>query len=260
MKTGTVPAIVFGLALCCAAHAQDATQPPAVPQGGPRGQHPGMGHGMMGPGGGVQGTVTEATASSYTVKTFTGDVYTVQYSANTRIMKQPAMRLTPGEPAAANSDAMAGPLQLKATDIKAGDMIAVMGRVDPTAKTVGAVVVMKMDPERARQLREMKENYGKTWFQGKVTAVNGVKVSVLGMFDNSEHTFAADENTTFRKRREPIALADIAVGDMVRVEGALKDGSFVASSVIVMAMPHNGMATVPRTIEPQAQPTPPAPQ
>ena len=46
----------------------------------------------------------------------------------------------------------------------------------------------------------------------------------------------ADENTTFRKHREPVTLADVQVGDMVRVEGAVKDGIFVAASVSVMGM------------------------
>ncbi len=261
MKTGTVSAIVFGLALCCAAYAQDATQPPpaaqtqGMPQGGWHGQHPGMG-GMHG----LEGTVTEAAADRYTVKTEAGDVYTVHFSANTRIINAPQMHRMTDEPGETNRPAPAPPSQLKPDAIAAGDMVAVMGEIDPSAKTVGAVVIMKMDPERAREMRQMHANYGKTWLQGRVTAVSGVKVSLLGIMDNAEHTFVADENTTFRKRREPITLADVAVGDTMRVEGAIKNGTFVASSVIVMALPHNGMATVPRTIEPQAQPTPQAPQ
>ena len=45
------------------------------------------------------------------------------------------------------------------------------------------------------------------------------KVTLQGGPDNAAHTFVADENTTFRKRRDPITLGDIQVGDMVRVEG-----------------------------------------
>ena len=52
----------------------------------------------------------------------------------------------------------------------------------------------------------------------------------------------ADENTSFRKRRDPITLADVQVGDMVRVEGAVKDGTFVATTVAVMVPPPNGGA------------------
>jgi len=81
---------------------------------------------------------------------------------------------------------------------------------------------------------------------GKVTAINEAKVTLMGSVDNASHAFQADENTTFRKRREPITLADVQVGDAVRVEGAVKDGVFVATSVSVMGMPPGGMPTVPR--------------
>jgi Domain of unknown function (DUF5666) len=86
-------------------------------------------------------------------------------------------------------------------------------------------------------MREMQANYGKTWLMGKVTAINDVKVTLQGGPGNEAHSFVADENTAFRKRRDPITLADIQVGDMVRVEGALKDGSFLAKSVAVMGPP-----------------------
>jgi hypothetical protein len=111
---------------------------------------------------------------------------------------------------------------------------------------VGAVVVFLVDPERAKMMREMQANYGKTWLQGKVTAIDGVKVTVLGAIDNAPHTFVADENTTFRKRRDPITLAEVQVGDMMRVEGAIKDGTFLASSVAVMGMRPGVESTVPQ--------------
>ncbi len=44
----------------------------------------------MGAGRGLFGTVTEATADHYTIKTEAGESYTIHFSANTRIMKQPA--------------------------------------------------------------------------------------------------------------------------------------------------------------------------
>jgi hypothetical protein len=129
-----------------------------------------------------------------------------------------------------------------------------MGEVDAAAKSVGAVVIAQLDPERAREIRERMANYGKTWLQGRVTAINETKVTLLGMMDNAAHTFAADENTIFRKRREPITLADVQVGDVVRVEGAVQDGIFVAASVAVMGMPPGGAPTVPRNAAPVPQP------
>ena len=63
-------------------------------------------------------------------------------------------------------------------------------------------------------MREMEANYGKTWLMGKVTAIDGVSVTIRAAATTAPHTFVADENTTFRKRRDPITLADIQVGDM----------------------------------------------
>ena len=109
---------------------------------------------------------------------------------------------------------------------------------------------MQLDSERAKQMREMQANYGKTWFMGKVTAIDGVKVTLLGSIDSVAHILVADENTTFRKRREPVTLADVQVGDMVRAEGAVKDGIFVATAVNVMAIPPAGTPSVPRNAPP----------
>jgi hypothetical protein len=83
-------------------------------------------------------------------------------------------------------------------------------------------------------MREMQANYGKTWLMGKITAIDGVKVTLMGSMDNVSRTFVADENTTFRRRREPITMADMQVGDPVRVEGAIKGADFVATTVAVM--------------------------
>jgi hypothetical protein len=224
-------------------------------RGGGRGWGGGMGNGR-----GLIGTVTEVTADHYTIKTETGDSYTIHFSANTRIMKMPAGARGPGGGGgAAGGGAGRGegagggggyggdpPQALKPTDIKVGDAVMAAGEIDAQAKSVGAIIIMQIDPERAKQMREMQANYGKTWLAGKVTAIDGVKVTLTGSIDNVAHTFTADENTTFRKRRDPITLADIQVGDSVRVEGAIKDGTFLATTVNAMGAPQGGTPTVPR--------------
>jgi hypothetical protein len=147
---------------------------------------------------------------------------------------------------------MSAPEPLKPADIKVGDPVIALGQVDSAAKTVGAVAVLLVDPERAKQMREMQASYGKTWLQGRVTAVNGVSVTLAGSMDNASHAFVANEGTTFRRRRDPITLADIQPGDMVRVEGALKDGTFVAATVTVMGMPPGAPPMIPRDTPPPA--------
>jgi hypothetical protein len=264
MKIRFICALVIGIALAAAARAQDATPAPPDGQNPAMGQDGGMGRGMRGGqmgmmGRGVSGTVTAVAGDHYTIKSFQGETYTIHFSANTRIMKQPAgMRGGQGGGAGSSGGGREGgwqgrggnpPQPIKATDIKVGDAIATMGEVDASAKSVGAVAIVQLDPERAKQMQEMAANYGKTWLMGKVTAIDGVKVTVTGGADNAAHTFVADENTTFRKRRDPITLADIQVGDMVRVDGAVKGGVFSATAVSDMGVP--GEARVPRDGAPQ---------
>ncbi len=134
-------------------------------------------------------------------------------------------------------------MPIKSSDIKVGDAIAAMGEMDDAAKSVGAVMIMQLDPDTAKRMEEMRANFGKTWLAGRVTAIKDTTVTVEGGPDNAAHTFVADENTDFRKRRDPITMADIQVGDPVRVEGAIKNGQFVATSVNVMTpRPEGGPA------------------
>jgi hypothetical protein len=250
--------LVFSLFLAASACAQDAS--PAWPNGpggfgqrGDRGGFGGMGRGLM-------GTVTQVAADHYTVRTETGETYTVYFSVNTRIVKMPAGQRGPGRGMAAGEGRGGGqgmgrggnpPEQIKPADIKVGDAITAMGEVDAAAKSVGAIVIALVDPERVKQMREMQANYGKTWIMGKVTAIDGVKVTLMGSIDNAPHAFVADENTLLRKRRDPITLADIQIGDMVRAEGALKGGVFTAATVNVMGMPPGGTPNIPRGVPPQ---------
>jgi hypothetical protein len=248
--------------------AQDTATPPAQAgqqsgsgAGSGQGQRGGRGGwgGGLGAGRGLVGTVTEVAADHYIIKTDAGESYTVHFSANTRIMKQPAGGGgARGEGGGSGRGEGGGggyggnpPQTLKPTDIKVGDAVMAAGDVDAQAKSVGAMMIMQIDPERAKQMREMQANYGKTWLMGKVTAIDGVKVTLTGSVDNAPHTFVADENTTFRKRRDPITLADIQVGDNVRVDGAVKDGNFLATAVNAMGAPPQGQTpTVPRNPPP----------
>jgi hypothetical protein len=181
---------------------------------------------------GILGTVTEAAADHFTVKTDLGETYTVHFSVNTRILKAPERRRGQGD----SDEPRTPPQTIKPAEIKVGDAITAGGEVDASAHSIGAVMIMQIDPERAKQMREMQANFGKTWLAGRVTAIDGVKVTLQGGPGNTAHSFTADENTTFRKRRDPITLGDVQVGDNMRVEGAVKDGTFLATTVVVMGV------------------------
>lgn len=245
-----VLATALGGSLC----AQDAGAPPAGQAQGGRGAGRGMGMGFGG-GRGVMGTVTEVAPDHFTVKNESGETWTIHFSANTRMMKQPP------RPANAQPRGQAGaggqpegqgqgevrmyrggnpPEPIKASDIKLGDTVMAMGETDQNARSVGAVMLLQLDPDTAKRMEEMRASYGKTWLAGRVTAINETTVTIEGMVDSAAHSFVVNENTEFRKRREPVTLGDIQVGDGVRVEGALKDGQFVAASVNVMGPQANG--------------------
>jgi hypothetical protein len=230
-------------------------------RGGRAGYGGGMGGGMMGRG--LMGTVTEVTADHYTIKTEAGDVYTVHFTADTRIFKQVAGGMRgPGGEGAGGQGAGGGvggrgygggnpPQEIKPTDIKTGDAISVMGNVDATAKSVNATRIAQLDPAVVEQIRAMEADFGKTWLMGKVTAIDGTKITLTGVLDNAAHSVVADENTTFRKRRDPITLADIQAGDTVRADGTVKDGVFTATDVNVFGMGGGETPQVPRGETPQ---------
>jgi preprotein translocase subunit YajC len=245
------PAVLFVLTTMFgfAAFAQDAPATPAgqPAQAGPGDGRYGLGRGMgsgrgMGMGSGVIGTVTEVAADHLAIKNDAGETWTVNYSVNTRILKQ-----APRPAGSAASDAGGGggqgrgmgmgggpPAAIKASEIKVGDTITAGGELNRDTKSVGAVGIVVIDPERAKQMRERQASFGKTWLMGRVTAINEATVTIEGGPGNASHTFVADENTTFRRRREPITLGDVKVGDNVGVEGSLKAGQFVATTVSVM--------------------------
>lgn len=276
MNIRPLSAILFAVVFTVAAGAQDSgSAPPASPNGGQNatsgpgghGQHGGRGGGMGGGAGmmigrGLMGTVTEVGADHYTIKTESGDVYTIHFTADTRIFKQVAGGMRgPGEGAGSGGGQGGGggrgygggnpPQEIKSTDIKAGDAIAVMGTIDATAKSAAATRIAQLDPAVVQQIRAMEADFGKTWLMGKVTAIDGTKITLTGAIDNAPHSVVADENTTFRKRRDPVTLADIQVGDTVRAEGAVKDGVFTATTVNVFGMGGGEVPQVPRSTPPQ---------
>ena len=203
MKTPAKLAVMALLvAMAAIGRAQEGEGPP---DGGE-----GMGR-AFGRGNGVRGTVTAAAADRFTIRTDEGDTYQVLFSANTRLMKdrQP----------------------IAAADIHVGDMLMAGGIVDAKAKTVGAVFLFDID---ANQIRDAKAAFGKTWVAGKVTAIHDLNISIERVNDKQAQIVAVDENTSFRKRREEVTLADIKVGDFISAQGALHADTFVATALRVM--------------------------
>jgi preprotein translocase subunit YajC len=166
----------------------------------------------FGKGNGIRGTVTAAAPNTFTIRTDEGDTYKVLYSPNTRLMKD----RQPIDP----------------TEVHVGDMLMAGGIVDAKAKTVGAVFVVDID---AKEVRDARAAFGKTWVMGKVTAIHDLKITIERAGDKQAQIVAVDENTSFRKRREDVTLADVKVGDTISAQGALHADTFLATNLRIMA-------------------------
>lgn len=227
-RAGAVPVILLLLLCPLFGHAQDAQQ-----QMGPGGRGAGMGAGIGAwlPGArGVLGTVTASTPSSFSLRLDSGDIYTVNFSPNTRILQQPARP----ERRSGQSEMRPRMEPIEASSIHAGDALTAVGAVDDTAKTVGAVAIIRLNPARAAELKAMEANYGKTWLAGDITAINGTKITILGAVDRKPHIVTVDENTSFRRMRDSITLMDLQTGSTIRVAGSETGDLFTATEIRVM--------------------------
>jgi hypothetical protein len=197
--------------------------PWGMAQEGPQdGEGPGQGGMAMLAEHGVQGTVTAIAGDTITVKTEQGALYKIETGVNTRFRKQRD--------------------QIKVTDIHVGDMIGAFGDKDDKAKTLGAIAVAVFDKE---QFEKARADFGKTWTMGAVQSIDDTKITIKRP-DNVLQTVVVDENTSFRKHRESVTLADIKVGDNVSARGALQGGNFLAT-VLNVGGPGGGFRGGPGT-------------
>ena len=257
-------AVTAALLVCGAAHAQEPGG------GGERGQ----GRGMMAGATRLQGEVTAVNGSTVTIKAEDGTTYQVVTTDNTRIMhsngggfgrsmREGGASGAPPQP----------PTTIKVADIKTGDAVMTAGQMDAPNKTLHALMIFDTDASVAKAMRE---NLGKTYITGKVTAVDldNAKLTVERP-DKVSQTIQLDESTSFRRGRmgrmgggnaeggsapaaapsgESITLADVKVGDNVAGTGAVKNGSFVPAQLTVMT-PGQGRGPRPGAgAQPAAEP------
>ena len=165
-------AIVLGVS----AQAQGAPAPDGgAGQGtgsGRRGAYAGMGR--------AAGEITAIAGGTLTIKGDDGATQIVT-TDNTRVMKE------------------RGPV--KVTDLHVGDGVMAMGNLDAPNHTLHAAVVMAED---AAQVKAMRENLGKTYITGRVTAVDldSAKMTVERP-DHVAQTIGLDETTSFKRAVRP---------------------------------------------------------
>ena len=255
----SVLSLFLSPALCCGlvavARSQDQ-EPDTVFIGSPVGQESGSeprgtraaGHGVFGKITAIQGDSIEITGSD-------GNKVTLKLTSGTEFRKdrQPA----------------------KLSDFKVGDQVVVrtdQANGNPTTALLVAEGQMRGGPggpgQGGGRQAMMSGTLGKDYVVGEVKAVDPPKLTVLRT-DNVTQTLELNEETSLRKGRDSITMADIRPGDHVFARGGLENNVFVPKNLNVIPpemwkrmqeMNAGGGPAAPGTPAPPSPKGPPEPQ
>ena len=127
----------------------------------------------------------------------------------------------------------------KISDFKVGDMVAVRGDKNAdntvTAKMVNVRTQGMGGPEGRRSggMMGTPGTLGKDYVAGEVKSLDPPKMTVLRT-DGVTQTLELNEETSLRRGRDSITMADIKVGDHIMARGAAQNDTFVPRGVMVM--------------------------
>ncbi|MGB9432143.1 MAG: DUF5666 domain-containing protein [Candidatus Acidiferrum sp.] len=209
---------LFGMLSVAATQAQDEPSTPPQQQGQGR-----AGGGREGGPKPLFGKITAMHDGSIEITGPDGQAVTVKVTSQTEFRKD-------REPA-------------KATDFKVGDMVMVRGDENPdhtvTAKMIGARTGGPGGGPGGSGGRPgggmmMTGTLGKDYVAGEVKAIDAPKLTVLRT-DNVTQVLELNEDTSLRRGRDSITMADIKVGDHVMARGAVQNDVFVPKGVMVMS-------------------------
>jgi Domain of unknown function (DUF5666) len=163
----------------------------------------------------VFGKITAVHADSFEIANPNGETLTVKLTNTTEFRKDRQ--------------------QVKRTDFKVGDLVIVRGEENSdhtwTAQMVGGRSANS--PEGRGQFFTRQGTLGKDYVIGEVKTIDAPKISVLRS-DNVTQTIELNEDTSLRKGRESVTMADVQVGDHLFAQGALQNDVFVPKMVVVM--------------------------
>ena len=118
----------------------------------------------------------------------------------------------------------------KITDFKVGDAVVVRGDENPdhsvTAKLVGGRSGSRGGAGGGGMMWSAEGTLGKDYVVGEVKAIDPPKLTVLRT-DGVTQTLELNENSSLRRGRESITMADIQVGDHLMARGVLENDMFV---------------------------------
>ncbi len=201
----------IALSFAAVAQAQDETAGP------PPQQHQGTGaEGVAGGQRPLFGKITAIKGTAIEIAGRDGQAVTVNLTPQTDFRKD-------REPA-------------KVSDFKVGDMVMVRGEENAdhtvTAKIISGRTGGASGPGGRAGMAPMG-TLGKDYVAGEVKAINAPKITVLRT-DNVTQVIELNEETSLRKGRDSITMADIQVGDHLMARGKLESDVFVPKGVQVM--------------------------
>jgi hypothetical protein len=220
MRIPTKPIFLFGfLFLLVATNGRtqaSAAGAPSQGQGANAGRRPRLNDGQGRP---TVGKITAIQEGTIQIETPDGGSISVKITDKTEYRKdrQPA----------------------KLEDFKVGDLVFVRGEEGAdhsvTAQMIGAwsgggPKGGGRGPGGGGGFGEM----GKDFIVGEVKSVDAPKLTVLRP-DNVTQTLELNEETSLRKGRESITMADIQAGDHVVVRGTVQNNTFVPKNVMVLS-------------------------
>jgi Domain of unknown function (DUF5666) len=187
-------ALATGLGAASAAAAQDQPQPSTAPQ-----QRWERGR----PGDRVMGTITSVGVDRFEIKRRDGKAITVLVNDQTKYSRDQQ--------------------QLALEDLKPGDQVFVHVQTNSDLQFVATMVreVTAQDRERFVGSRAF----------GRITAIQGNELT-LSNRRQGERVVTVNDQTTFEKDGQPIALKDLKVGDRIAAFGKEADGKFVAERIM----------------------------
>lgn len=120
----------------------------------------------------------------------------------------------------------------KREDFKVGDLVFVRGDENADHSVTAQLIGGRSGggAEGGRGFGEM----GKDFVVGEVKSVDAPKLTLLRS-DNIMQTLELNEETSLRRGRESITMADIQPGDHVVVRGALENNSFVPKNLMLLS-------------------------
>jgi len=217
---------VLCLLLFLATHLVAQDPPPPPPAAGQQAAAPeGPGRGMGRPG--LFGKITAIDGQTLQIATRDGQTVTVKVTADTQFRK----------------DREAA----KLSDFKVGDTVGVRGDENPdhtwTAQMIGARpnggfgggqgVAAGGGPGGAG-MRQQLGVLGQDYVVGEIKAIDAPSLTILRP-DNVTQSVLLDENTSLRKGRDSITMADIQAGDHVFIRGGMVNNSFQPKSVMIFS-------------------------